>query len=43
MKFEMEKLRHQVKDMKNNEEQLKSDHAQKVLDLTDQITEARMK
>ena len=43
MKIEMEKLRQQVKDMKNNEEQLKSDHAQKVLELTDQIEEARIK
>ena len=35
--IEVEKFKEQVKDLKNNEEQLKSDHAQKVLELEDQI------
>lgn len=34
-KFEIEKYKEQVKDLRNNEEQLKSDHAQKLLELTD--------
>ena len=39
--MQIEKLKEQVKDLKNNEEQLKSDHAQTVLELTDQIEETR--
>ena len=34
-KIEIEKYKEQVKDLRNNEEQLKSDHAQKLLELTD--------
>ena len=43
LKFEIEKHKEQIKDLKNNEEQLKSDHSQHVLELTDKIEEVRMR
>ena len=43
LKFEIEMLKEQIKDLKNNEEQLKSDHSQQVLELTDKIEEVRMR
>ena len=43
LKFEIEKLKEQIKDLKNNEELLKSDHSQHVLELTDKIEEVRMR
>ena len=39
--MEIEKMREQVKDLRNNEELIKSDHAQKVIELNDQIEETR--
>ena len=39
--MEIEKLKEQVKDLRNNEELIKSDHAQKVIELNDQIEEVR--
>lgn len=41
--MEVEKLREQVKDLRSNEEQIKSDHAQHVIELTDTIESERQK
>ena len=43
LKFEIEKYKEQVKDLRNNEEQLKADHAQTVVELSDQTEEVRAK
>ena len=41
MKFEIDKFKELVKDLRNNEEQLKSDHTQSVIELTDQVEKVR--
>ena len=43
LKIDIDKFKEQVKDLKNSEEQLKSDHVQVVLELNDQTEEVRSK
>lgn len=42
-RMDLEKLRQQVKDLKNSEERLKFDHAQQVIEITDQVQSEHQK
>lgn len=43
LRMQVDKLREQVKDLNNNEERLKSDHAHQVRELMDQVDSERQK
>lgn len=43
LRMDLEKLRQQVRDLKNSEERLKSDHAQQIIEITDQVESEHQK